>query len=643
MSEQDPLDFAEAEEIKYKITELSTIDDREQYIKVRVTDEVTQIPDEEVSINFNGQIIFDPKVVYDCKAIKVTGRQSLVIRGLHLRGGLNIRHSNMIKLVDCHLHDPPASMDYLLALTNSTVDVEDSEFYDTKLHGVSADYGAVLTLTNCQIRNTVETNILATGNSIVKCKNCVLDKSGNDLTIADVQSTFIFEEVTLKNSAQTAIFINDSSILRATKCKFMDNFKGALTVRQSFETELIDCEIINSGDTSVLLDDSQTILTNVYMRKCNGNCLNASAHSAAYLKDCHFEESQWPLVAFCDGATGFVSNCVFEKSLMSGVIIRSSSKIVVEDCIIRSCAEAGLRITNSKNITIRNCCIGDSQYGALDVCDLSDAIAEDCILAGGAAHGINVFTGAVLHASRCSLIGPFHSFVWTHHGGSLFASDLCFANSPSPIKQGQWRLFANCGIALMRANIGNPVISEKYVYSEEDMKRDEYKLEKPDKERENDIRIARVDTKYAVEIINSFIVGVGNYELHCNNLAKNEKEAFVLRRCSKCGLEKRCCFFSPCGHAMLCPECWDATPEEERPKICPLCHLPIEKILHTIFHQSYDEKLCGICYSNNADSVIMPCGHSICDDCSKQWFIEHSECPFCREQQVRCRPFVPYE
>ena len=393
----------------------------------------------------------------------------------------------------------------------------------------------------------------------------------------------------------------------------------------------------------MLLDDAQTILNNVYMRKCNGNCLNASSHSAAFIKDCHFEESQWPLLAFCDGAMGYVSHCIFEKSLMSGVIVRSSNRVVIEDCIIRTCAEAGTRVINSKNITIRNCCIGDTQYGALEVCDLSDVNVEDCIIAGGAAHGINVFTGAVLHVTRCQLIGPFNSFMWIRHSASIFASEIVFADSPSPIKKGQWRLFANCTTALARNDIGNPIINETYTYNFNDMKTDEINLELPKKQRENDIKICRIDTKYAVEVINSYIVGVGNYELHANNLAKMENKNFIVKRCLKCDKVKRCCLFSPCGHAIYCPECWDSLPEKDRPTKCPLCHLPIEKTLHQIFNQGADEHLCPICYTNNIDSVIMPCGHPICLECCKSWFVEHSECPFCREEQARFRPFVPYE
>ena len=42
--------------------------------------------------------------------------------------------------------------------------------------------------------------------------------------------------------------------------------------------------------------------------------------------------------------------------------------------------------------------------------------------------------------------------------------------------------------------------------------------------------------------------------------------------------------------------------------------------------EAEEEKLCKICYANEADTAIAPCGHCACEDC----ITTIKKCPICR-------------
>ena len=585
---------------------------------------------------------FDNLVTFKCKLLKILRVPNLQITGLNLNGGIRIESSKVL-MKFCNISNPQKDVDYLLSLTHADVAVENCQFFNTQLYGISVDSESNFEMNCSSIKKCKEANLIATGFSTVTITDSTISETESDLTISD-NSKFKFTTVNFSLAKQSAIYLASQGSLEAVNCHFIDNQRGAVIVRQSTNVSLINCDILNSNDTSILLDNGSIKLDNVYVKKCNGNCINASAHSTAEVIDCHFEDSQWPLVAFCDNSSGIVRNSIFERSLMSGFIVRGCHNLTVDNCIIRSCAESGFRVTNSTDVILKNTCIGDAQYSSLEVCDLSKVTCQNCVIAGGARNGIGVFTGGILNATDCTILGPFNSAIWVHHGGSAFFNGLAYAPLPSPLKKGEWRIFANAVRALKRAAILDPIVMDDYNYNYAQITRDEHNDKLTTKTAPNDQRICRVDTKWAVEISNSYVLGIGNYELHANNLVQRHKtKDFPLAPCLVCGAKGLNSHFSPCGHALYCQKCWDDMLPEKRPETCPLCHLPIEKVIHHLFQASDDDKICAICYTQEVDCVIMPCGHTICHDCSNHWFKDSFECPFCREAQARSRPFVPYE
>ena len=597
---------------------------------------------ETININTSGLFTFDPSINFTCKKMIIMPDVNVQITGMHLKGCLVINAGADVETKFCEISSPGQDIDYIVEIKCAKLVAKNCTFYDSEMYGISVDDGAYLSMEGCHLHDCLETPLAVTGRSTIELASCTIDKTESDCAIAD-NSTMLFKNVEFKKSEQSGIRIFNESKIIVQDCKFKDNNYGALSSKDCNEITMKDSDIFSSNDTAIILDCSSGIFQNLHIKKINGNCLNASSHSNALVYNCHFEDSQWPLVAFCDNSSGIVQNSVFERSLMSGFIVRGSEHLIIEGCTIRTCAETGLRVTNSRDITIKNTCIGDAQYSSLEACDLANVVCKDCIIAGGARNGIGVFTGGRLTAVNCTAIGPYNTALWVHHGGEAFLSGFVYAPSPSPIKKGEWMMFANAARLLKRAAINDPIVVEKYTCNYQQIIQDERKEILTTPTAPNDQRICRVDTKWGVEISNGYVVGVGNYELHANTLNKRETIEYPSAPCLNCGSKGQHSNFCPCGHALYCKDCWESMKEEDRPKLCPLCHLPIEKALHQLYQIGEDGNTCPICYTNECDCIITPCGHKICHQCSSHWFKTSYECPFCREAQARTRPLLPYE
>jgi hypothetical protein len=103
-------------------------------------------------------------------------------------------------------------------------------------------------------------------------------------------------------------------------------------------------------------------------------------------------------------------------------------------------------------------------------------------------------------------------------------------------------------------------------------------------------------------------------------------------RCLVCNEGPRIGFCVPCGHKVVCSSCAPQT------KLCPLCRFQVNRI--TVMADESD--LCGVCFDNVADTIILPCGHiGYCHQCMMQWFERQKSCPTCREKDATYKTLLP--
>ena len=72
--------------------------------------------------------------------------------------------------------------------------------------------------------------------------------------------------------------------------------------------------------------------------------------------------------------------------------------------------------------------------------------------------------------------------------------------------------------------------------------------------------------------------------------------------------------------------------------------MPIDNVATPIeLSHENEEGVCSICFSEPPDTMVLPCGHTVCYQCAKQWFLTSEVCPFCRQKNARAQLFVSYE
>ena len=537
-------------------------------------------------------------------------------------------------------------MDYIVVVCdNSNCTLRNCVLQHSNLYGLAVDLTSVCEIIDSKIIDCKQFCMSVTGHSMCTCRNTVIDKSEIELITVEVNSLLNLYNCELKNATNSAIFLYTSTI-KAYNTIFASNGKGAISIRESFDNVLSNCKIVDSDDTAVLLEKGMIVLDRTTITNCNGNGINAQLNSRAIVRNCTFSDAKWPLAAFCDGSTGIVTNTLFEISAMSGFIIRGDSDVIVDGCTIRNCAEAGIRISDSKNVKFTNCVITDCQFSGVEICDNSVCRIENCIFAGGFDIGINVYSAASANVSDTTILGPFKSAVWAHHGGYGQFSNILINNLQHPLKLNTIRPYVAHARILREIDSSSPIIeffdflSPKMADSDQSSKRS---LISP-ADNSYDPRFFRIDTQWFVSATHCFVVGVGPYELIANANRKKLVSDMLVRvpaDCMKCGKPANDMHFSPCGHSLYCHECWNSMSDDEKPSQCPICHLPVEKGVQRVNCGSEDG-LCAICYEAQVNTIILPCGHTICKECANKWFDESTECPFCREQRAQTRSLVSY-
>jgi hypothetical protein len=156
-------------------------------------------------------------------------------------------------------------------------------------------------------------------------------------------------------------------------------------------------------------------------------------------------------------------------------------------------------------------------------------------------------------------------------------------------------------------------------------------------------KIIKIETRRSVIFVKGFVVGGGFCDIVSNesNRPLQVGDAAGAALCKVCNQDASKFHFSPCGHCVFCKKCWDEL--AAKPTACELCQIAIEQTVEAKdCSLENDQGMCPICMDAGVDTLIVPCGHTVCLECAKTWFAETSSCPFCREPSCKYRRFVCY-
>jgi hypothetical protein len=235
--------------------------------------------------------------------------------------------------------------------------------------------------------------------------------------------------------------------------------------------------------------------------------------------------------------------------------------------------------------------------------------ASSVDIRGPTAIGVDVFTAGHVEMSNCSIRGMSDVVIWAHLAGSgvFYEMDLCPDPSKRPLKPVIFR-------PGLRPQVVKGLPQEKIVRCETS-------------------RPVVVETKRIIRRI----------ELNRNGGKAVPGVHATPSRCKICHVEVRDFMFMPCRHMLYCKQCWQTL--DPKPTQCELC---FDSILRTVSlwaltREGETDFQCEICCSAPIDSVVSPCGHTLCASCASAWFAKNKGCPFCRADHASAHLFVSYQ
>ncbi|OHT13654.1 hypothetical protein TRFO_16222 [Tritrichomonas foetus] len=566
---------------------------------------------EELTINNDLTLTFASRE-FSCKRIFICNCK-VEIHNLSMTGSITVDNGTLT-LYDSTIKNPNNSIDYILvAQKDSTVTATNCTFSGTKHFGISGDDHSFLFLDHCALSDIELYGIVLTCYSKLRCTH----------------TTFI-------NLESDSIYVADSCGANILHCEFSGSQKRAITVKNGeylvFDNSIVknctlsafyisccsqflmtECKIIDCSHTAIYLERVLGVIKKTIISRCNGNGVNASHSSKILITKCNLSHTTFPPIAICESSFGSIKKCEISDSDMSGVIVRSNSQAAIEDTTIQNIKLFGISISDSREVTVKRSLIIKCDNSAIAVYNNSKIKVKSTNLVGPCLYGINTFTGGFVNAIDTAILGMSKSAIWLHHSGAGLFEKLILS------------------AALIAAGANIPEIVSNFDF------------EKRDDQIERD-RLILNESKRFLMCKDSFALGIGHFELEKNIESEDPPIGVnaIKGKCQKCGDDASSCIYTRCGHTVYCRKCWDAL--ETKPEFCELCLMPVSGVVAPINCSHEDEEgICSICFTEQSDSVILPCGHTICWTCACQWFGTSMDCPFCREKNARPQRFVSYE
>lgn len=582
-----------------------------------------------LNFHYSMKLIFNNQWEYHCKQITLSNVGRVELHKAHIFGSISIVQSTLV-VNDCIFEKPLNGIDYFISATNkSTCMISNTNFSDTQLYGLCVDDYSEMGLNSCIILKCGLASLSVTGKSKCYCQNTTILENLTNGIIVKMNSEIYLTDCIIKNTKKKGMSVT-SSFAKLKNCVFANNGSSALSFSKSIGNTMENCEITGCSSVSLKLEDSRLTILNSRIHHSKKTCIRSVLNSHLNVKKCTFSDCKWSLISIY-GETHF--NCaasLFEMSNIRGITASDDSHLNLIGCTFRHFSENGVRVIGTKNAFIDDCVFYNCRLSGLDVCDYGDAIVNNSIFAGGYEHGVKVFTGASCSMDNVYFFGPFHHAINLNYGGFGFFSNCIFGNLQNSLKFENIRPFA------AHANMLKMIKSKSSICE---------CFDRLDKNSKYDTRFIKVNTQWFSTVTHCFIIDVGQYELIANqNRIKNTLsipiEKLKPAKCKICEKSAIGIHFYPCGHCVYCTECWNKS-DTRHPKRCPVCRSIIEKTVSRI--DTSDDDKCPICYDAQIDSIILPCGHTVCKECAMHWLKTSSICPFCREANVKVRQFVPYE
>lgn len=329
-----------------------------------------------------------------------------------------------------------------------------------------------VTIKNCTINNSVQMGITQPSRkntaSNVTIDKCTISNSGlNGIYTTYYQANWLIRDCQISNSGLNGMILACFQNLKVLGCQIWQCGAHGITasIRQSQNVEFADCQIFNTQDSSLRIDNVENLvirncaITNalpssapllkvqdIYNGQIVGCTLNSTAGTAGglFMRNCHgMLVDQTTANIFCMqplvncpigfNLQGSVESTVIRNCLISGnpslgialtvdTLNGTDTGIVVENCTIREATEHGIAFFSATNSAIYGSkvisCTGDGIF--LDTNTNQCSVRDNTLISNGKFGIENVGTDNKI----------YHNFA--QGNGTDYSSGVPLVTSPAP-------------------------------------------------------------------------------------------------------------------------------------------------------------------------------------------------------------------
>lgn len=476
---------------------------------------------------------------------------------------------------------------------------------DCYIKNAKSDTG--ISFQNCnsvQISNIIITDIeakvgmLILKNSHVYAKNISINGSMEVIIGCNEESSFYLSDSNFNNHKSRVISITNDCYVEVNNCQISDIIYPAIYVHKSsgkitnneiknvsmngivlnnvnsFEIEKNKITDINGSAISVINDSSCDIHNNIISKVCNnGIYVDNNSQINAYNNE--LTDIKYPAIAILKKSKATITENKISNMNSCGIRVIHGKDIEIKRNEIKDIQECGISILNTKECSVTNNNITNCNVAAIEAYNKSVVNIAENHISDVKEYAFLAYTSGKITAKNNTISNVGKSMTnLIYKGGGEF-TDNKLENCP---KQNE-------------SNTSSP-----YYFNGN-----------------GDFPGVTNDESKKAESIHFDEITIDNNDL-----------------CLKCNKKHRQCFLLNCGHKVYCQDCAEESVKNHQ--ACPLCRLPIVEI-----NEGFTTKneYCGICCENQADCIVMPCGHiGFCHKCLNHWFQKNQRCPYCQVEPV---------
>ncbi|EAY14113.1 hypothetical protein TVAG_351610 [Trichomonas vaginalis G3] len=502
--------------------------------------------------------------------------------GLSVEGSIVVRNAENFIVRNCTFTKGNTGSGGCIVITRANKSlIENCYIHDSQTCGIFVEASALAVIRNVKTNKINSQNVFITCYSKAEVTDCEFTETNDTALCCIFESAIQLTNTTIKDSKGFGLNLNNACF-SINNLKLINTTQNGINIYQCEQPAVIQNSYFqNTGSSSISIINQFVpikIINNVF-EDIHGNAIIMTEESVGYIANNITKKIEFPAVAVLQKSSAMITENDISGCSRAAICARYAQTVEIFKNKIDGAEDTGISVSDSTDVRIHDNIIMNCLIAGVESYNESQVTVKDNEFDHPGKYCFMCYAGAFLNASNNKIKHPDESMILVStHGSGDFVENTCTECDVQYTGE-------TTGVIFMNSNSNYENITN-------------------DEKRSNDK-----------------IKFIPPYQDPCQGM------------CLKCRKKPRTRFLVPCGHKIFCDECGQEAVKNG--ESCPLCRFPIAS-----FTCSYtstwddDSNLCSICAENEADVVILPCGHTgLCSKCVQNWFSENNTCPICRKEE----------